>query len=117
MSPALADRCTPSNSYGSRIPMLRIENPRAGGPAVPSHVGRLWPNCNAAGADLRALQRPQAAHGPFALMDAASIALQPRLRAVTHIARQEIAAGEAVLAVGTGDRRDRAARAGAGVFP
>ena len=39
------------------------------------------------------------------------------LRAAADIARQEIAAGLAVLGIGRGDRRDGAARAGARVFP
>ena len=47
----------------------------------------------------------------------AGFALQPGLRAAGHIARQEIAAGLAVLGIGGGDRSDGAARARARIFP
>src|ERR1043166_6922542 len=46
---------------------------------------------------LRPLQRPQCAHGPLALVDAAGVALQPGFGALADIAREEIAAGETVL--------------------
>ena len=54
-------------------------------------------------------------HAPWPA--AAGLALQPGLRPVADVARQEVAAGGAVLAVGVRQRRDRAARAGRGIFP
>ena len=63
------------------------------------------------------LQRPHFPHGPLALMDTAAVALQPGFRTIANVAREEVAAGEPVLRVGVGDRRDRPARAGVGVFP
>src|SRR5581483_7224877 len=56
---------------------------------------------------LRPLQRAQLADGPLALVNAAAIALQPGLGSVVDIAREEVAAEEAVLRVGVGDRPDR----------
>src|SRR5256885_15638046 len=50
-------------------------------------------------------------------MDAAAIALQPGLRPVPDIAREEVAAEEAILRVGVRDWPDRAARPGRRVAP
>src|SRR5215470_7049998 len=66
---------------------------------------------------LRPLPWPEVAHLPAALVQAAGFALHPRLAAIAHVARQEVLAGHPVLAVRRGDRRDRAARAGARVLP
>src|SRR5712671_6065567 len=59
----------------------------------------------------------EGANLPFALRDATGFALHPGLVAVAHVARQEVPAGHAILIVGGRDRRDRAARAGARIFP
>src|SRR5215468_4297832 len=59
----------------------------------------------------------EVAHLPLALRDATGFALHPRLVAVAHVAREEVAAGRAILVVGRGDGGDRAARPGARVFP
>src|SRR5262245_54591611 len=59
----------------------------------------------------------EVAHLPFALRDPTGFALHPRLVAVAYVTREEIAAGRAILVVGGCDRRDRAARACAWVFP
>src|ERR1043165_3597899 len=62
--------------------------------------------------------RPEALNLPGALFGAAGFALQPSLRALpSNVARQEVAAGQAVLAVSTGDRGDSAACAAGGIFP
>ena len=63
------------------------------------------------------LPRLQAAHHPFTLMHATGLALQPGLVVLDHVACQKFAAERAVLRIGGCDRRDRAARAGARVFP
>src|SRR5262252_6333979 len=63
------------------------------------------------------LQRLHAAHFPPALMDAATLALKPRLGIPAHVAREEVAAGEAVLGVGRRKGCNRAARARSGIFP
>src|SRR5437016_7960974 len=54
---------------------------------------------------------------PFALRDATGFALHPGLVAVADVARQEIPAGHAILIVGGRDRRDRATRSSARIFP
>src|SRR5262245_17549079 len=59
----------------------------------------------------------EVAHLPLALGNATGFALHPRLVAVAHVTREEIAAGHAILVVGRRDRRDRTTRAGAGVLP
>src|SRR4051812_38106487 len=63
------------------------------------------------------LPRPHGADFPPPLVDAASLALQPGFGALAHIAGEKIAAHEAVLGVGGGDRRDGSAGAGAGIPP
>src|ERR1044072_1542256 len=62
-------------------------------------------------------QRAHFPHRPLAVVDPAGVALQPGFRSVADVAREEVAAGEPVLRVGVRDRRDRAARAGAGILP
>src|SRR5665647_535398 len=64
-----------------------------------------------------ALPRLERAYFPDALVLFAGFALHPGLRAAADIARQEIAAGLAVLGIGGGDRGDGAARARARIFP
>ena len=54
---------------------------------------------------------------PAALGAPASLALQPRFRAVPDIAGQEVTAGGALQTVGIRQRRDRTARTGGGIFP
>src|SRR6185312_13272055 len=66
---------------------------------------------------LGAAPRAQIAHLPLAALGAAGLALQPRLAAVLDVAGEKIAAGDAVLLVGRGERRDRATGAGLRVLP
>src|SRR5215831_8539786 len=63
------------------------------------------------------LPGPHGADFPLALMDAAALALQPGLAALAHVARQEIAAHQAVLGIGGGQRGHGPARAGLRIFP
>src|SRR5262245_13379164 len=100
--------------------MAPLETPRK--PGDPAVWSSMWGNCGrVATGDRRASrplgQRPQVLHFPLALVDAAGLALEPGLVTLAHVARQEVAAGEAVLVVGGRDRRDGAARAGARVLP
>src|SRR6185503_4639061 len=81
------------------------------------NVGPARPLRNVALQALRLLPWPHVADFPPALVDAAALALQPGLRARAHIARQEVAAHEAVLRVGRGDRRDGPARTRLRVLP
>src|SRR5258708_26387696 len=75
----------------------------------------MWDHCGdfatRAWAHSGTLERAKRAHRPFALVLTAGIALQPGFGAVADVARQEIAAGEAVLGIRVGDGGDRAARA------
>jgi hypothetical protein len=67
---------------------------------------------------MRALPpRLDVAHVPTAESVAAGFALQPCLRGVSHIARQEVAALRTALQVDGCERRDGAMRAGQRVFP
>src|SRR5262249_25132038 len=55
---------------------------------------------------------------PDALLGPAGFALEPGFRTLQlHVARKEVTAGIAILGVGTGDRRNGAACAAAGIFP
>src|SRR5262245_16189088 len=63
------------------------------------------------------IEPAQGLYFPFTTLRAAGLALQPGLGAVAHVAGQEVAAHDAVLRIGGGDRRDGAARARAGILP
>src|SRR5262249_9146143 len=99
----------------SKSLLCRMESrPRDG------NVGLVRPLRNAAsrfrtGSGL--LPGPHGADFPLALMDAAALALQPRLAALAHVARQEVTANEAVLVIGGGERGHRPARPGLRIFP
>src|SRR5262249_29879679 len=63
-----------------------------------------------------AVEPAQGLYFPFTTLRAAGFALQPGLGAVVHVAGQEIAANDAVLGVGGGDRCDGAACARARIL-
>src|SRR3974390_3734228 len=72
---------------------------------------------NGAARALRALPGLRGTPLPGAAVLLTGLALQPGLRALGHIAREEIAAGLAVLRIGRRYRRDGATRAGRGILP
>src|SRR5512139_52902 len=74
----------------------------------------LWPT---SATRLRPLPGLEGAHLPVALLLLARLPLHPGLRTARHEARQKIAARLAVLGIGGGNRRDRAARSRARIFP
>src|SRR4029077_14167953 len=80
------------------------------GPAFTNlYVGPIVQDCNEGS---RPRPRPQALDLPGAVLGAAGLALHPGLLALpTQVARQEVAAGRAVLGIGAGDRGDGSARA------
>src|SRR5215470_3779855 len=89
--------------------------PQCGGCARASQHAVMAASPVAARSDL--LPRPQSTDLPLALVDAAALALQPGFGALAHVAREEIAAQDAVLRIGAGERRNGPARAGARILP
>ena len=59
----------------------------------------------------------QALDFPHAAFRAAGLALKPRLRWTTHVARQEVAAGERAFIIGSSKRRDVTAGPGVRILP
>src|SRR5262245_19328676 len=114
----------PALVAGIHVLLTAINEERRGCPAQgPGMTRRVLPHClNEAEGPLpqrRSGPVPglEGANLPFALRDATGFALHPGFIAVAHVARQEVPAGRAILIVGGSDRRDRAARASARVFP
>src|SRR5260370_36945725 len=67
--------------------------------------------------DLGVSPSAQTAHFPFAAPVTASLALQPQFATLPYIACEKITAGDAILLVGRGKRRDCAAGSGPLVLP